>query len=81
MPELGPPKTRRCHVRGSQHWPLLFRTRSRSLHVSFSTAKGIRSLEAAANTGVHALDPHVTSFIRPTRNGLQDQAVRVYSLA
>jgi hypothetical protein len=78
MPDLGPPKTRRCHVRSSQHWSL-FRTRSRSLHVSFSTAKVTRSLEAA-NTGVHALETLVISFIRRTRNGPQDQPVRVYSL-
>jgi hypothetical protein len=74
MPELGPPKVRRCHVRTSQHWSLLYPTRSRSLHVSFSTAKVIRSLEAA-NTGVHAVHPLVISFIRLTRNGPQDQPV------
>ena len=80
MFELGPPKTRRCHVRTSQHWPLLFPTRSRSLHVSFSTVKVIGSLEAA-NMGVHAVQPLVISFIRPIQNGiLQHQPVRVYSL-
>jgi hypothetical protein len=80
MFELGPTKTRRCHVRTSQHWSLLSPTRSRSLHLSFSTAKATGSLEAA-NTGVHAVHPLVISFIRPTRNGPQDQPVRVYSLA
>jgi hypothetical protein len=63
MFELDPSKTRRCHVRTSQHWPLLFPTRSPSLHVSFSTVKVKRSLEAV-NTGVHAVQPLVISFIR-----------------
>jgi hypothetical protein len=42
---MPPPKTRRC--RTSQHWSLLSPTRSRSLHLSFSTAKVTRFLEAA----------------------------------
>lgn len=49
------------------------------LDVSFSTAKVTGSLETV-NTGVHAVHRLAISFIRPTRNGVQDQGVRVYCL-
>lgn len=65
MPELGPPKTRRCHVRSSQLWSSLFRTRSRRLHAQFFDSEGNQVSRGGGEYGCPR-SRHTCHFIHPS---------------